>query len=260
MNKPIGVFDSGLGGLTVLRELKRSLPGESFIYLGDNARAPYGPKGEKVINRYAHECAQFLLKHDVKIMVVACNTASAIALSDLEKELPIPVIGTIAPAVRAAVNATCSGSIAVIGTDATIASNAYQSALNQINPKLHITAFSCPLFVPLVECGMIDGEIVAKTVEHYLGRLKGTDVDTVILGCTHYPLLKGPIADFLGEGVNIVECSQAMTEDVKAKIKSHEGAKLPDKFFTTDDVGRFGFLAQYFLASQNLSVERANIE
>lgn len=246
----IGVFDSGLGGLTVLRELERQYPNRSFVYLGDNARAPYGTKGEATISRYAKECANFLLRHEVGLIVVACNTVSSVALTDLSRDLSVPIVGTIEPAVKSALGCSERKKIAVIGTNATIASNAYERAINELDPSVTVISKACPLFVPLVESGMFDGEIVDRLVELYLGSLKAEAVDSIILGCTHYPLLARSIQKFLGPEVTIIECSVAVADAIRPYLIQNETqSDIPDrlKFFTTDEVGSFNQLAQALL-------------
>lgn len=257
--KSIGLFDSGLGGLTVLRELHRSLPGQSYAYLGDNARFPYGTKSAETIVRYSRECAGFLMKREVGLIVVACNTASAAALSTLEAELPVPVIGTVGPAVREALEATRTGRIGVLGTNATVASKVYEEALKERDAAITVVSQACPLFVPLVEAGMLEGEIVDKVVELYLAPLKAQGADTVILGCTHYPLLIKPIARYLGDGVTVVECSKAIARDVSSILGAAPAAQAragSTAYFVTDEVGQFNQLAGIFLGDREVQAVR----
>ena len=254
----IGLFDSGLGGLTVLRGMLRALPGPNYFYLGDNARFPYGTKGHDTIVRYARECSQFLVSQEVGVLIVACNTASAAALHVLENELSIPVIGTIGPAVRQALSRSKSGKIGVLGTNATIASGVYRQGILALDATARVSEQACPLFVPLVEAGMLRGEIVDKVVELYLKPLKEQRVDTVILGCTHYPLLVESIQAFMGPDVSIVECSDAIASDVVALLGHKESSAAPGRvnYFVTDEVGRFNFLASAFLEGQVVSAVR----
>ena len=257
--KPIGLFDSGLGGLTVLRELQIVLPEHSYTYLGDNARFPYGTKSVETIIRYSRECAQFLLKHEVGLVVVACNTASATALSILEQELPVPIIGTVGPAVREALEATRSGIIGVLGTSATIASHVYENSLRERDASIRVISQACPLFVPLVEAGMLEGEIVDKVIELYLAPLKAQQVDTVILGCTHYPLLLKAIQSYLGPDVAVVECSRAIAADVQrilANNRAPAGETTQTQYFVTDEVGQFNQLAALFLGERQVQAVR----
>lgn len=261
--KTIGLFDSGLGGLTVLRELQHALPEQRFAYLGDNARFPYGTKSPETIVRYSRECAEFLMQRDVGVIVVACNTASAAALAVLESELPVPVIGTVEPAARAALAATRSGKVGVLGTNATVASAVYENALKKLNPSVKVVSQACPLFVPLVEAGMFDGEIVDKVIELYLAPLKAEGVDTVIFGCTHYPLLLSPIKRYLGDAVQVVECSKAMLEDVIKALAQANGRPSSDvpstSYFVTDAVGQFNQLAALFLGHGGVHASKVEL-
>lgn len=247
---PIGLFDSGLGGLTVLRELRRTLPAEPLLYLGDTARTPYGSKSAATIRRYARECAEFLLARQIKLLVVACNTASSVALEELNAACPCPVIGTIEPAVAAALRATRSGRIAVLGTRATIASGVYQNRLAALQPGVQVFARPCPLFVPLVEEGITSGPVVESIMQMYLGALRDESVDTVILGCTHYPLMAGALQSFFGPAVNLVECSTAIATVVQDMVSASTlpvGTGGAAEFFVTDEAGRFSSLARLFL-------------
>jgi glutamate racemase len=260
---PIGLFDSGLGGLTVLRELQRVLPNQSFAYLGDNARFPYGTKSTETIIRYARECAGFLRTQEIGLLVIACNTASAAALPLLEKELSIPVIGTVGPAVREALDKTEKGVIGILGTNATVASKVYDDAIHAVNPSIKVVPQACPLFVPLVEAGMFEGEITDKVVELYLAPLRDQHVDTVILGCTHYPLLINPIKKFLGPEVTVVECSRAIADDVARLITSAAPARTSmfegTRYFVTDEASRFNQLAGAFLGACDVQATKVDI-
>ena len=202
---PIGVFDSGLGGLTVAAEVMRQLPAEGLIYFGDTARVPYGPKAPSTVRRYSREIASFLEREGVKAIVVACNTATAHALTALRAELHVPVIGVIEPGARAAVAATRSGNVGVIGTAGTIRSGAYERAIRELAPDARITVQPCPLFVPLVEEGWLDKDATRLVAEEYLEPLIDAGVDSVVLGCTHYPLLKPMLAAVLGNGVQLID-------------------------------------------------------
>lgn len=214
--RPIGVFDSGIGGLTVVSALRTLLPNESIYYLGDTARLPYGGKSETTVQRYSLEIAAMLLEENAKTVVVACNTASALALPQLEKSLPVTVTGVILPGARAAVAKTRSGHVGVIGTRATIKSGAYERALRGLNPDVRVTARACPLLVPLIEEGWLENAITDEIIMQYLGPLVEEGIDTLVLGCTHYPLLRGTIARLLGDGVALVDsaenCASAVRE------------------------------------------------
>jgi glutamate racemase len=206
--QPIGVFDSGIGGLTVVSALQRLLPNESIFYLGDTARVPYGGKSAATVQRYSREIADILLQENAKTVVVACNTASALALPNLEETLPVTVTGVIVPGARAAVAQTRSGHIGVIGTRATINSGAYERALLGLNPDVRITARACPLLVPLIEEGWLESPITDEIILQYLEPLLSDGVDTIVLGCTHYPLLRNTIARLLGEQIALVDSAQ----------------------------------------------------
>jgi glutamate racemase len=217
---PIGVFDSGIGGLTVARELMRQLPDESIIYFGDTARVPYGPKSPETVRRYSREISEFLLGQGVKAVVVACNTATAHALPVLQAELPVPVIGVVDPGARAAVRATRSGEIGVIGTQGTIGSGAYERAIRAIAPEAHVTARACPLFVPLVEEGWHDDPITEQVARRYLAPLLAAGIDTLVLGCTHYPLLKPVLERVVGPGVALVDSAETVAETVAEGLQA----------------------------------------
>jgi len=210
----IGIFDSGVGGLTVLRELTKTLPQEDTIYFGDTARVPYGTKSPDTVIRYSQEIAAFLTKQDIKLLVVACNTASAVVLPTLRRSLSIPVVGVIEPGAKRAVEVTRSGVIGVIGTSGTIRSSAYSRAIKRLNPNISVLARPCPLFVPLAEEGWTDNEIARMTAHLYLDELRQADVDTLVLGCTHYPLLKKTIADVIGPNVTLVDSAEETARTV----------------------------------------------
>lgn len=220
---PIGVFDSGVGGLTVVRELIRQLPRESLIYFGDTARVPYGPKSPETIRSYSGEIAGYLISQGVKAVVVACNTATAHALPILASDLPVPVIGVVQPGARAAVAATKGGGIGVIGTSGTIASGAYEDAIRAVSPSTRVVAQACPLFVPLVEEGWLDTEATTLIARQYLAPIAAAGVDTLVLGCTHYPLLSPVIAAVVGESVRLIDSAQATAAATRDAI---EGAGL----------------------------------
>ncbi|MGI8432557.1 MAG: glutamate racemase [Chthoniobacterales bacterium] len=206
--QPIGVFDSGIGGLTVVRALRELLPNERIFYLGDTARVPYGGKSAATVERYSLEIAALLLQEHCKTIVVACNTASALALARLEETSPVPVTGVIRPGAQAAVAATRNGHIGIIGTRATIKSGAYERAIRALDPALRVSARACPLFVPLIEEGWLDGAVTEEVVRQYLAPLVAEGIDTLVLGCTHYPLLRPAIRRFLGDAVTLVDSAQ----------------------------------------------------
>ncbi|MGH7664229.1 MAG: glutamate racemase [Gemmatimonadaceae bacterium] len=224
---PIGVFDSGIGGLTVVREIMRQLPHETLIYFGDTARVPYGPKSPDTVRRYSREIATFLADQGVKAIVVACNTATAHALPELRAEIALPVIGVVEPGAMAAVEATRNGSVGVIATFGTIFSGAYERAIRQLSPNVTITTRACPLFVPLVEEGWLDTEATRLIAREYLSPLVGARIDTLVLGCTHYPLLKPMLAEVLGDGVQLIDSAE-QTAVATARVLATQRLETPE--------------------------------
>lgn len=216
--KAIGVFDSGVGGLTVVRELMERLPSEDIIYFGDTARVPYGTKSPDTVLRFARENLEFLKSKDVKLIVIACNTASSVALPRLHDEEEIPITGVLLPGARAAAAATRNGKVAVIGTSATIRSRAYEMALYELSPGLEIRSFPCPLFVSLAEEGWLDDEVTLMVARRYMKPLEGFGADTLVLGCTHYPLLKGVISKVAGELVVLVDSATETAVEVERML------------------------------------------
>jgi len=219
-DKPIGIFDSGIGGLTVFKEIRKALPQERLIYLGDTARFPYGTKSPATVVRYALENTAFLLKHQVKMLVVACNTASAYSLEMIQERFPLPAIGVVDPGAKAAV-AVSKGRIGIIGTEGTISSQAYPKAIRRLNPSLAVLSQSCPLLVSLVEEGWLDNEIATKVTEHYLADLRKGEIDTLVLGCTHYPLLKATFRKVVGEEVRIIDSAEATGGEVVSLLEEN---------------------------------------
>ena len=257
---PIGVFDSGLGGLTVAQAIMRQLPTESLIYFGDTARVPYGPKSPETVRRYSHEIAGFLLEQGVKAIVVACNTATAHALPMLESELPVPVIGVVSPGARAAVKATKTGHIGVIGTEGTIKSGAYVKAIHAESPGAVVTVKACPLFVPLVEEGWNDSEATRIIAAEYLAPFSHGEVDTLVLGCTHYPLLKRVIGETIGRTVRLIDSAEETAADTRRMLNEHgiasTGASPTYRFVASDDAAQFLELGQRFFGD---ALERVEI-
>jgi glutamate racemase len=258
--RPIGVFDSGIGGLTVLKELTSLIAPEDFIYLGDTARLPYGTKSNEVITRYSRENTEFLLAKGIKLLVVACNTSSAVALEAIARDTMVPVIGVIEPGARAAVKASRSGKIGVIGTEATIASGAYTRAIQALTPKAEIYTRACPLLVPLVEEGWTDNDIAERTVAHYLDSLKASGIDTLLLGCTHYPLLRGLFERVLGPRVRIVDSATATAVAVRERLGAlrlaRRGGAGRQSFFVTETPDRFVRVGRRFIGPQVESAVR----
>ncbi|MEE9268869.1 MAG: glutamate racemase [Candidatus Krumholzibacteria bacterium] len=218
-NGAIGVFDSGIGGLTVLRELLSRLPGENFIYFGDTARVPYGNKSSDTVLRFSRENVSFLIDQGVKFIVVACNTASAEAVPVLVDEFPLPILGVIEPGVRAATRVSKTSKIGVIGTAGTIRSGAYQRGIETVSPKAQVIAKACPLFVPLVEEGWVSGDITKAVAESYLAEYRDRSIDVLVLGCTHYPLLTDVISGVVGDGVTLVDSAVETANEVKRRLQ-----------------------------------------
>jgi len=217
-SRPIGVFDSGIGGLTVVSALRRLLPDESIYYIGDTARVPYGGKSPTTVQRYSLEIASLLLREDAKTIVVACNTASSVALEALQAQLPISVSGVIAPGAEAAIAVTRNGHIGVIGTRATIKSGSYERALRALTPDVRVSATACPLLVPLIEEGWLASDITDEVLLHYLRPMVDAGIDTLVLGCTHYPLLRPAIGRLLGESVKLVDAAENCAASVRVLL------------------------------------------
>lgn len=256
----IGVFDSGIGGLTVFKALARRLPREHLLYLGDTARVPYGSKSPETVTACSIEAGDFFAARGVKLLVVACNTSSAIALATLRARYDIPVLGVIAPGARAAVAATERGRIGVIGTEATIASGAYEREIRALAPTAEIFARACPLFVPLAEEGWLDNDVARRTVALYLASLKKSGIDSLILGCTHYPLLRDAIADYIGPAVRIVDSAEETAVEVRQMLRE-QGLLRPRgrgaaSFFVTDAVQRFLQVGERFYGASVASAVR----
>jgi glutamate racemase len=256
----IGVFDSGIGGLTVLQQIIECLPSENTVYLGDTARAPYGTKSVETVLRYSFENTEFLVEKGVKLVVVACNTSTAIALTRLQDTLSIPVFGVIEPGVRRAIKSTRNKKVGVIGTEATIQSGAYTRALKEADSAVEVYSRACPLFVPLVEEGWTDSPVVELTAKAYLGSLKQSGIDTLILGCTHYPLLKKTIRNFMGRGVRLVDSAEETARDVAGALKkgvlARRNGKAIHSFFVTDAPDRFIKVGRRFLGEKVESAVR----
>ena len=219
--RPIGVFDSGIGGLTVAAELRRLLPNETIFYIGDTARVPYGGKSQATIERYSLEIAGLLLAEQAKMIVVACNTASALAIPKLQAALPVPVTGVILPGAKAAVATTANGHVGVIGTRGTVRSGAYERAIHALAPHVRVTSQACPMLVPAIEEGWLENEMTDAMIAHYLGSLASSGIDTLVLGCTHYPLLKKALARFLGPGIRLVDSAENCACAVRELLVEH---------------------------------------
>ena len=265
VNKPIGVFDSGVGGLTVYRALKHLLPHESFVYLGDTARVPYGTKSAETVMRYALQDSLFLLDHGVKLIVVACNTASAVSLEYLRDRLKVPVIGVIEPGVDAALRVTKNNRVGIIGTEGTIRSHVYEKELLKKNQSVFCLAKSTSLFVPIIEEGIRDDSILNPVFDFYLKDFLKSDLDTLILGCTHYPLLKDKLVSYFHNKISLVDSAEATAKAVSSLLKSDALAAsqsqsvVPDRVFVTDAVQRVESIAGSFLNDLTVSISKAEI-
>jgi glutamate racemase len=263
--KSIGIFDSGVGGLTVLKEVVKALPQEDTIYFGDTARVPYGTKSPETVTRYALQVTSFLMERDIKLLVVACNTASAVSLETLEDKFSIPIIGVIEPGAKRAVSVTRSGKVGVIGTAATIQSSAYAKAIKKINGDIQVLTRACPLFVPLAEEGWVDNEVARLTARIYLQELRDAGVDTLVLGCTHYPLLKGIISEVMGDAVQLVDSAEETARTV-GQILEESGLLRPSSengnhhYYVTDVPAGFIRVGNRFLGGRLGDVYQVNLE
>ncbi len=257
---PLGIFDSGIGGLTVLKEMCRILPNENIIYFGDTARVPYGIRSPETVTRYSFECIKFLLQKKIKLLVVACNTVSSISLQEITNSLQIPVIGVIYPGARAASEVTKNKKVGVIGTEATIRSKAYSKAIEYLANDIDVYELACPLFVPLAEEGWTDDDIASQIAERYLAGIKDKGVDTLVLGCTHYPLLKNVIQKAMG-AITLID-SAIETSKVVKDVLLEEGlirkSVLPSikKYYVTDSPEKFITVGEKFLQDSINDIEK----
>jgi len=263
-DRPIGVFDSGVGGLTVVKELMEELPNENIIYFGDTARLPYGSRSADVVTRYSLQCIRFLMEKGVKAIIVACNTASAMGMDAIKSTFDIPVMGVIESGARAAATSSKNGSIGVIGTEGTIATGAYQKEIKRINPHLKLTGIACPLFVPIVEEGWADSEIAYLTARKYLSAFEDKGIDTLVLGCTHYPLLFNTISRVMGPGVTLVNPAKQVAHATRHMLEdkgliSARNCQGRYKYYASDSVERFQRVGTAFLKKAIQSVERVDI-
>lgn len=261
----IGVFDSGVGGLTVVREILRVLPGENIIYLGDTARVPYGIRSPGTVSRYSLESTRFLLTRGIKLLVVACNTVSAVGLDSIRQTTSVPVLGVIEPGAKAAAEKTERKKIGVIGTEATVKSNSYLKAIKAIDETVDVHSLPCPLFVPLVEEGWLDGEVPILVASKYLGGLKNRGIDTLVLGCTHYPLLKPVISRVMGAGITLIDSATETAREVKYELQRNgtgrtAGSKPLREFYVTDSPERFKSVGERFLGQTIDSIKGVEME
>lgn len=266
MRQAIGVIDSGVGGLTVAYELMRQLPKEEIIYFGDTLRCPYGSRPNHEVIQFTKEMIQFLMNENIKMIVIACNTATAFALDELKATLPIPIIGVIQPGARAAIKVTKNKQIGVIGTEGTIRSNAYESALHEIHSDLEVTSLACPLFVPMVEKGIVSGEQAEEVVTETLRPLQATqNIDTLVLGCTHYPLIESTIQRVMGPNVNIISSSEETARETSTILEMNNLLYKGEKqavhhFYATGDIELFKKIADGIFLEQIPQINRASFE
>ena len=264
-SQPIGIFDSGLGGLTVAKEIFKQLPYEDVIYFGDTARVPYGNKSKKTITKFSLENADFLKKHNVKLIVVACNTACSLSLQALKKKIDIPIVGVIEPAVKKAIQISKNGKIGIIGTNSTINSKAYDKKINKIDKAMQVSSKSCPLFVPLVEEGWLNKDITYKIANTYLDCFKKRNVDTLILACTHYPLLKKVISTIMGPKVKLVDSASEVAKVVKLVLNEDNALRKNKRiarysYYVSDEPLKFANIGAKFLGRSINKVKRVNNE
>jgi glutamate racemase len=272
-NLPIGIFDSGVGGLTVYRALHERLPNEHFVYLGDTARVPYGTKSLATVERYAIENSKFLAAHGIKLLVVACNTASALALPAIREAVNVAVVGVIGPGARAAVAAARGKSIAIIATEATVQSQAYSRAIRAIEAHAAVIERACPLFVPLAEEGWVDTEVTRRVAAQYLGELTNASLGALVMGCTHYPILRTVIGATVGSSVPLIDSGEATAREVEVLLQTKGIAHTPreslaeerklcddlDHFYVTDAAERFAKVAERFLGSAPSVLEAVEV-
>ncbi|OGS46987.1 MAG: glutamate racemase [Elusimicrobia bacterium RIFOXYD2_FULL_34_15] len=264
-NNPIGVFDSGVGGLTVVKELVRVLPHENIIYFGDTARVPYGTKSKEAVIKFSNEIVDFLMSKNVKLILVACNTASAVALDNITEKAKIKVVGVIESGVNAAISVSKKKKVGVIGTEATIKSKAYENCIKKTDRNFKVVNRACPLFVPLVEEGWINNRASGIIANEYLKFVKKSGVDTVILGCTHYPLLKKTISKVLGRQIQLVDSASEVAKKIKYILANENLINISNKkgnkrFFVSDAPQKFKKLGEMFLNEKIRSVIKVNIE
>ena len=264
---PVGVFDSGVGGLTVVREIIRQLPSENIVYFGDTARVPYGSKSKNTIIRFSEQIIRFLKTKQVKTIVIACNTASALALDTVREEFDVPIMGVVIPGARAAVEATIHQKVGVVGTDATVRSGMYTKVIREMNPQIEVIEKACPLFVPLVEEGFKEHVVTREIIEYYLESMRATDIDAMILGCTHYPLLRSKIRAYMGEKIQIVNPAYETAMDLKQLLReldlendSPERSGSQYQFYVSDAAEKFRQFANTVMPFDVPETNVVNIE
>ncbi len=261
-DKPIGIFDSGVGGLTVAREIIDKLPHENIVYLGDTARVPYGGRSFETVIRYSLENTEFLMSENIKMLVVACNTSSAVSLYTLSNKFPIPIIGVVEPGARAAVEKTRLKKVAIIGTETTISSRSYERAIQAIDDSISISGIACPLFVPLIEEGWLEGDVVTLTAREYLSSIVNDGADTIVLGCTHYPMIKHVIKDIvqkplIDSAVETAKEVQKVLEEMN--ICAKDNAMATRRFYVTDSPDKFARVGERFLGHEITDITKINL-
>jgi glutamate racemase len=265
-NRPIGIFDSGVGGLTVVKEIMKLLPDEQIIYLGDTARVPYGSKSEKSIKGFTLEASLFLLEHDVKMIIIACNSASSVAVDYMKKMFKIPFLGVIEPGAEAAIKKTENNKVGVIGTTRTIESDAYTKAIHRLQPGITVFKKACPLFVPLAEEGWVDHKITRMVANEYLDKLNISGIDTLILGCTHYPILKGIIQEVVSEEVSLIDSgveTAKITKNIlnRYKLNANRENEEPNHiFYVTDAPDKFRKIGERFLGKDIENIGHVGVD
>lgn len=267
-NAPIGVFDSGVGGLTVAREIMRQIPNERIVYFGDTARVPYGSKSKETITKYSRQIIRFLQTENVKAIVIACNTASAFAIDDLQTEFDMPIVGVVKPGAKVAAAATHNGKIGLIGTEGTIRSGVYARFIKTFQPQVEVIGKACPLFVPLVEESMLHDEVTDLVAQRYLSELKAQGIDTLIMGCTHYPLLRSTIGRIMGDKVQLVnpayetaiELRRVLQQENIANVKEVDSPSLMYRFYVSDAADKFKAFANSILPFDITMTQQVNIE
>lgn len=267
-NAPIGVFDSGVGGLTVAREIMRQIPNERIVYFGDTARVPYGSKSKDTITKYSRQIIRFLQTENVKAIVIACNTASAFAIDAMQQEFSIPIIGVVKPGARVAAETTVNNRIGLIGTEGTIRSGMYTKFIKAVKPDVEVIAKACPLFVPVVEEGLLNDEITNLVAERYLSQLKLQNIDTLIMGCTHYPLISSTIAKIMGSSVQLVNPAYETAKELNRVLSDRNIANVCEvdspssmyRFYVSDAADKFKAFANSILPFDITMTKQINIE
>jgi len=259
IKQPIGIFDSGVGGLTVFSEIRKRFPNEDLIYFGDTARVPYGPKSKNTIKEYSIQNTRFLNNFNIKLLIIACNTSSAIAIDDLKQQYDIPIIGVIEPGAAKAVEMTKNGKIGIIGTEGTVNSEAYPNAIKQLKPHMITYSRPCPLFVPLVEEGWQNHVVSCHIAQEYLSPFKKESIDTLVLGCTHYPIIKETIRKTIGNEIFLVDSAEAVAEYLDKYLKTITKDIGKESFFVSDNIEKFRLIASKILQKNIEHIQRVKL-